>query len=177
MNLTLFLVLCPSSETPSTLFCLNKKRDKLAEIWHGRRIGFEKAKTEYLFDQTCALTELDEQLLNLVNGQQILFYAQGTYPQFDDKVWGLLNTLRGAPKKGYKAPHTIKDIRGLVHEMRLFKSPAEVAIMRRACEMIAQGHIRAMQFATPSATEYDSEAELHHHYAMHELVIRHMALL
>ncbi|MEH6394168.1 Xaa-Pro aminopeptidase [Pseudoalteromonas sp.] len=159
------LVLCPSSETPSTLFCLSK--DKLAEIWHGRRIGFEKAKTEYLFDQTCALTELDEQLLNLVNGQQILFYAQGTYPQFDDKVWGLLNTLRGAPKKGYKAPHTIKDIRGLVHEMRLFKSAAEVAIMRRACEISAQAHIRAMQFATPGATEYQLEAELHHHYAMH----------
>ncbi|CAM4372432.1 Xaa-Pro aminopeptidase [Pseudoalteromonas ostreae] len=159
------LVLCPSSDTPSTLFCLNK--DKLAEIWHGRRIGFEKAKKDYLFDQTCALSELTEQLLNLVNGQQILFYAQGTYPQFDDKVWALLNTLRGAPKKGYKAPHTIKDIRGLVHEMRLFKSPAEVNIMRQACEISAQGHIRAMQFAKPGATEYQLEAELHHHYAMH----------
>jgi len=158
------LVLCPSSDTPSTLICRNK--DKLAEIWHGRRIGFEKAKSEYLFDATSPLSELDEQLLDLVNGQQILFYAQGTYANFDAKVWDLLNTLRGAPKKGYKAPHTIKDIRGLVHEMRLFKSDAELNIMRTACEISAQGHIRAMQFAKPGATEYQLEAELHHHYAM-----------
>ena len=158
------LVLCPSSDTPSTLICRNK--DKLAEIWHGRRIGFEKAKSEYLFDATCPLSELDEQLLDLVNGQQILFYAQGTYANFDAKVWDLLNTLRGAPKKGYKAPHTIKDIRGLVHEMRLFKSDAELNIMLTACEISAQGHIRAMQFAKPGATEYQLEAELHHHYAM-----------
>ena len=157
------LVLCPNSETPSTLFCLNK--DKLAEIWHGRRIGFEQAKTEYLFDQTCALSELDEQLLNLVNGQQILFYAQGTYPKFDDKVWSLMGTLRS--NRTYKAPTTIKDIRGFIHEMRLFKSPAEVNIMRKACEISGQGHVRAMQFATPGATEYQLEAELHHHYAMH----------
>ncbi|MEC8207102.1 MAG: aminopeptidase P N-terminal domain-containing protein, partial [Pseudomonadota bacterium] len=158
------LVLCPSSDTPSTLICRNK--DKLAEIWHGRRIGFEKAKSEYLFDATCPLSELDEQLLDLVNGQQILFYAQGTYANFDAKIWGLLSTLRSAPKKGYKAPHTIKDIRGLVHEMRLFKSDAELNIMRTACEISAQGHIRAMQFAKPGATEYQLEAELHHHYAM-----------
>ena len=123
------LVLCNNSDTPSTLFCLDK--DKLAEIWHGRRIGFEKAKNEYLFDETYALSELTEQLLDLVNGQQILFYAQGAYPSFDTKVFTLLNTLRSAPKKGYQAPSTIKDVRGLIHEMRLFKSPSEVNIMRR----------------------------------------------
>ena len=81
------LVLCNNSDTPSTLFCLDK--DKLAEIWHGRRIGFEKAKNEYLFDETYALSELTEQLLDLVNGQQILFYAQGAYPSFDTKVFTL----------------------------------------------------------------------------------------
>jgi len=64
------LVLCKNSDSPSLLFCLDK--DKLAEVWHGRRIGFEKAQSEYLFDKTYALSELNEQLLNLVNGQLIL---------------------------------------------------------------------------------------------------------
>ncbi|WP_404343158.1 Xaa-Pro aminopeptidase [Pseudoalteromonas mariniglutinosa] len=158
------LVLCSSSVTPSTLICRDK--DKQAEIWHGRRIGFEKAKTDYLFDATYALSELDDTLLTLLNTQQTLFYAQGTYPAFDSKVWGLLNTLRCAPKSGYQAPHTIKDIRALLHEMRLFKSDAEINIMRQACEVSAQGHIRAMQFAKLGATEYQLEAELHHHYAI-----------
>ncbi|MBB1387637.1 Xaa-Pro aminopeptidase [Pseudoalteromonas sp. SG45-5] len=158
------LVLCNNSDTPSTLFCLNK--DKLAEIWHGRRIGFDKAKSEYLFDETYALSELSEQLLNLVNGQQILFYAQGTYPAFDGKVFSLLNRLRSAPKKGYKAPDTIKDVRSLIHEMRLFKSPSEIEIMREGCEISARGHMRAMRYSHVGATEFQLEAELHHHYAM-----------
>ncbi|MEL0605243.1 Xaa-Pro aminopeptidase [Pseudoalteromonas undina] len=159
------LVLCNNSDTPSTLFCLDK--DKQAEIWHGRRIGFEKAKTEYLFDETYALSELTEQLLDLVNGQQILFYAQGAYPRFDTKVFTLLSTLRSGARKGLKAPSTIKEIRGLIHEMRLFKSPSEVNIMREGCELSARGHMRAMRYSHPGATEFQLEAELHHHYAMH----------
>ena len=159
------LVLCNNSDTPSTLFCLDK--DKQAEIWHGRRIGFEKAKTEYLFDETYALSELTEQLLDLVNGQQILFYAQGAYPHFDTKVFTLLSTLRSGARKGLKAPSTIKEIRGLIHEMRLFKSPSEVNIMREGCELSARGHMRAMRYSHPGATEFQLEAELHHHYAMH----------
>lgn len=156
------LVLSTGNESASKLFCLNK--DKQAEIWHGRRIGFEKAKSDYLFDQTCALSELSEQLLDLVNGQQILYYAQGAYPKFDDKIWSLLGTLRS--NRSHTAPTAIKDIRGLIHEMRLFKSPAEINVMREACKISAQGHIRAMKFSTPGATEYQLEAELHHHYAM-----------
>lgn len=69
-------------------------------------------------------------------------------------------------KKGYRAPEIIKDVRPLVHEMRLFKSDAEIAVMREAGRISAEAHIRAMQFAKPSATEYQLEAEIHHHYAM-----------
>ncbi|PHI35698.1 Xaa-Pro aminopeptidase [Pseudoalteromonas sp. GCY] len=148
----------------STLFCRNK--DKVAEIWHGRRMGYEQAKSQLELDQTFALSDLDDELLNLVNGRKVLFYGQGTYNSFDDKVWQLLSTLRGAPKKGYRAPEIIKDIRPLVHEMRLFKSDAEIAIMREAGRISAEAHKRAMQFAKPGATEYQLEAEIHHHYAM-----------
>ncbi|MEQ3511753.1 Xaa-Pro aminopeptidase [Pseudoalteromonas sp. BZB3] len=151
-------------EGKSTLFCRNK--DKTAEIWHGRRVGYESAKSDYLFDETYPLSELDDELLQLVNGNRTLFYGQGTYSTFDDKIWALLNTLRGAPKKGYRAPEIIKDTRPLIHEMRLFKSDAEIAVMRKAGQISAEGHVRAMQFAKPDATEYQLEAELHHHYAM-----------
>ncbi|MGO2477005.1 MAG: Xaa-Pro aminopeptidase [Pseudoalteromonas sp.] len=156
------LVLSPSSEAQSTLFCRDK--DKLAEVWHGRRIGFEKAKNEYLFDATCALSELTEQLIDLVNGRTILFYTQGTYPQFDDKIWSLLGSLRS--NRAHKAPSTIKDISGLVHEMRLIKSAQEQAIMAQSCKISGEAHIRAMEFVKPGVTEYQLEAEIHHHFAM-----------
>jgi Xaa-Pro aminopeptidase len=160
------LVLCKDKEenVQSHLFCRNK--DKVAEIWHGRRVGFEQAKAQYLFDHTYPLSELDEQLALLVNTKRVLYYGQGTYSAFDDKVWSLLNMLRGAPKKGYRAPEIIKDIRPLIHEMRLFKSNAEIAVMRKAAQISCEAHKRAMRFAKAGATEYQLEAEIHHHYAM-----------
>ncbi|OHU88481.1 MULTISPECIES: Xaa-Pro aminopeptidase [Pseudoalteromonas] len=160
------LVLCKDrdEQLSSHLFCRNK--DKVAEIWHGRRVGFEQAKAQYLFDHSYPLSELDEQLQSLVNTKRVLYYGQGTYGDFDNKIWSLLSTLRGAPKKGYRAPEIIKDIRPLVHEMRLFKSEAEIALMRKAAKISCEAHKRAMRFAKAGATEYQLEAELHHHYAM-----------
>ncbi|WP_462170024.1 Xaa-Pro aminopeptidase [Pseudoalteromonas xiamenensis] len=151
-------------ETQSILFCRNK--DKVAEIWHGRRLGYEAAKTTLRFDETYPLSLLDDKLLELLNLKRVLYFAQGTYADFDEQVWGLISTLRGAPKKGYRAPEIIRDIRTLVHEMRLFKSPAELDVMRKAAQISAAAHIRAMQFSKPNATEFQLEAEIHHHYAM-----------
>ncbi|BBN82583.1 Xaa-Pro aminopeptidase [Pseudoalteromonas sp. A25] len=160
------LVLCKDTDeqVASHLFCRNK--DKVAEIWHGRRVGYEQAKQQYLFDESYPLSELEEQLKELVNNKRVLYYAQGTYRDFDSKVWDLLNTLRSGPKKGCRAPEIIKDIRPLVHEMRLFKSTAEVAVMRKAAQISCEAHKRAMCFAKAGATEYQLEAEIHHHYAM-----------
>ncbi len=158
------LVLAPDDEFKSILFCRNK--DQMAEIWCGRRVGPERAKTDYAFDQTFPLSTLDEQLLALVNGKTTLCYGQGEYADFDNRIWQMLSILRGAPKKGYKAPAVIKDIRQNLHEMRLFKSEYEIQLMKKACEISCHAHIRAMKFAKEGATEYQLEAELHHHYAM-----------
>ena len=158
------LVLSNNSDIPSTLFCLDK--DKLAEIWHGRRIGFDKAKSDYLFDEAYPLSELNDKLVTMLNEKDAIYFAQGAYPSFDTKVFSLLGTLRSGSRKGLKAPGIIKEIRGLIHEMRLFKSPSEVNIMREGCEISARGHMRAMRYSHPGATEFQLEAELHHHYAM-----------
>ncbi|MFL3653358.1 MAG: Xaa-Pro aminopeptidase [Pseudoalteromonas sp.] len=158
------LVLSNNSDIPSTLFCLDK--DKLAEIWHGRRIGFDKAKSDYLFDEAYPLSELNDKLVTMLNEKDAIYFAQGAYPSFDTKVFSLLGTLRSGSRKGLKAPSAIKEIRGLIHEMRLFKSPSEVNIMREGCEISARGHMRAMRYSHSGATEFQLEAELHHHYAM-----------
>jgi Xaa-Pro aminopeptidase len=158
------LILVKGEQNSSILFC--RAKDKVAEVWCGRRIGEEKAQQDFGLDQALTINELDEHWVQLVSGKHTLYYAQGTYPDFDNKIWQLLSTLRGAPKRGWKAPSVIKDVREILNEQRLFKSPAELAIMAKAGEISAQGHVRAMRFAKPGATEYQLEAELHHHYAM-----------
>lgn len=154
----------------STLVC--RVKDKLAEIWHGRRIGKDAAKADFLFDQTADETELHQVLHNALNNKQTLYWAQGEYADADNRVFDLLTELRGAPKKGWNAPTEIVDPRPVVHNMRLIKSEAEIEVMRQAGVISANAHKRAMQFsarqiaAGKTVTEYQLEAEIHHEFAM-----------
>jgi Xaa-Pro aminopeptidase len=148
----------------SVLFCLDK--DPETEIWHGKRIGPQHAKTLFEFNQAFSLEELDEQLLSLIDGHDHLYFAQGHDAQADEVVFSLLTALREAPKQSMQAPQSLIDVRGLLDEMRLFKSAAEIDIMRRAADISGQAHVRAMQRCQAGLNEYHLEAELHYGFAI-----------
>ena len=59
------------------------------------------------------------------------------------------------------------DWRPIVHEMRLFKSPEEIAVLRRAGEITALAHTRAMEKCRPGMFEYHLEGEIHHEFNRH----------
>jgi Xaa-Pro aminopeptidase len=52
----------------------------------------------------------------------------------------------------------------VLHDLRLFKSPAEVKVMRRAAQIAAAAHQRAMRSTRPGMGEYEVEAELLHEF-------------
>ncbi|MCI4208771.1 Xaa-Pro aminopeptidase, partial [Dickeya dianthicola] len=54
-----------------------------------------------------------------------------------------------------------------VHNMRLFKSPAEIDTLRRAGEISALAHTRAMEKCRPGMFEYQLEGEIHHEFNRH----------
>ncbi|GAC39079.1 Xaa-Pro aminopeptidase [Paraglaciecola psychrophila] len=146
------------------LFCLDK--DPAMEIWHGRRFGPKQAKQQYPVDRAYALDELDEQLLDLIDGHQHVYFAQGHDHDADDLVFSLLQALRDAPKQSKHAPSSLIDVRIILDEMRLIKSAREIDLMRKAAAVATQAHIRAMQFVEAGKNEYHLEAEIHHEFAM-----------
>jgi Xaa-Pro aminopeptidase len=54
----------------------------------------------------------------------------------------------------------IEDPGPILHEMRLRRSPAELARHRRACEISRDAHIEAMRYARPGLYEYQVQAAL-----------------
>ena len=52
----------------------------------------------------------------------------------------------------------------VLHDMRLYKSPAEVKVMRRAAQIAAAAHLRAMRGTRPGMGEYEVEAVLLHEF-------------
>lgn len=156
------LLLIAGDNPKSVLFCRDKDIER--EIWDGFRYGPEGAKEEFGVDEAYSISRLDELAPQLLANQSRLHYALGADPQWDLRITGWLNHLRTQTRSGVSAPAEIIDVRGLLDEMRLFKSEDEIATMRRAAEISAGAHRRAMRATRPGAAEYEIEAELLHEF-------------
>lgn len=102
--------------------------------------------------------------LKLLANQPKLHFSLGESASWDTRVTGWLNTLRTQARSGVSVPDDICDIRKLVDEMRLYKSPFEQEIMRSSANIAAAAHNRAMQFTKPHMMEYEVEAEFLHEF-------------
>ncbi|WP_313609814.1 Xaa-Pro aminopeptidase [Atlantibacter hermannii] len=161
------LVLIKSDDTHNHSVLFNRVRDKTAEIWFGRRLGQEAAPEKLGVDRALAWDELNEQLYQLLNGLDVVYHAQGQYDFADAAVFHALDKLRRDSRQNLTAPATLTDWRPWVHEMRLFKSEEEIAVLRRAGEITALAHTRAMQKCRPGMFEYQLEGEILHEFNRH----------
>lgn len=160
------LVLIPGrAEGEYVLFC--RPRDPAREVWDGYRAGPEGACADFGADQAYAIDQIDEILPTLMDGRQRLYFTLGHHEAFDQRLMGWLNHLRAKARSGAQAPREIVSCDDVLHEMRLFKSAAEIALMRRAATISAQAHVRAMEKCRVGMMEYQLEAEFLHEFMRH----------
>ena len=159
----LFLIAGPQAKT--ILFCRDKDIER--EIWDGFRYGPAGAVIEFGIDEAYSMSQLDELAPQLLANQSKLFYSLGADTTWDARVTGWINQLRTQARTGVSAPDSIIDVRKLLDEMRLYKSDAELAVMRRSANIAAAAHQRAMQFTRPDMMEYEIEAEFLHEFYRH----------
>lgn len=161
------LVLIKSDETHNHSVLFNRVRDKNAEIWFGRRLGQEAAPEALGVDRALAWDEIDEQLYQLLNGLDVVYHAQGQYGFADTLIFSALDKLRRGSRQNLRAPATLTDWRPWVHDMRLFKSSEEQEVLRKAGEISALAHTRAMEKCRPGMFEYQLEGEILHEFTRH----------
>ncbi|WP_428310221.1 Xaa-Pro aminopeptidase [Hydrocarboniphaga sp.] len=137
-----------------------RPRDKDSEIWHGRRAGPEGAIADYGADQAFNIGELETQLPKLLAGREAVHYSLGEFTELDAKITGIVRYLREVSRRGAAAPTCFVALDVTLHEMRLFKSKAEIALMKKAAEVSARAHVRAMQMARPGRFEWQVMAEI-----------------
>lgn len=158
------LILVKSDETHNHSVLFNRVRDLTAEIWFGRRLGQDAAPAKLGVDRALAFDEINDQLHLLLNGLDVVYHAQGQYAYADEILFGALDKLRKGFRQNLEAPATLTDYRPWLHDMRLFKSAEEVAVMRRASEISAMAHTRAMEKCRPGMFEYQLEGEILHEF-------------
>ncbi|SDT04349.1 Xaa-Pro aminopeptidase [Pseudomonas oryzae] len=157
------LALIPGREHGEyVLFC--RERNPERELWDGLRAGQDGAMRSYGADNAFPIDAIDEILPGLIEGRSRVYYAMGASPEFDRQLVGWLNTIRSRARQGATPPSEFVALDHLLHEMRLFKSAAEVEVMQVAADISARAHVRAMQASRPGLHEYHLEAELDYEF-------------
>ena len=139
------------------LFC--RERDAKDELYNGERLGPDRAAEALGLDSAHPASALDERLPPLVGAADAIYCAFGEEAAFDQRLSGWLAQARA---QRLRPNGEVRALKPLLHELRLFKSAAEVELMRAAAAITVEGHLRAMRRCAPDGREADLEAELLH---------------
>ncbi|MEQ1545306.1 Xaa-Pro aminopeptidase [Methyloglobulus sp.] len=144
------------------LFC--REFDEAKALWEGAHAGLEGATGHYQADDAFPIDDLDDILPGMLENKHKVFYPMGRDSDLDHHLLDWINHIKSQSRSGLVAPGELVSLEHILHEMRLFKSPEEIKLMRRAGEVSAAGHVRAMQTCKAGMYEYQIEAELVHHF-------------
>jgi Xaa-Pro aminopeptidase len=163
------LVLVPGRKHgEALLFC--RERDPEREAWDGPRAGPEGAVSAHGFDDAYPIADLDEILPGLLEGRSRVYYHFGRDTEFDLKLIGWVNRVRSQVRHGAQPPHEFLELGHLLHELRLFKSPGELKLMRQSARIACDAQLAAMRATRVGGHEYEVEAALQYEYRRNNAV-------
>jgi Xaa-Pro aminopeptidase len=150
------LVLRRDGGPPCTLFV--EPRDPEAETWTGYRPGLEGARADFGADEAQPIAELTAKLPALLERARRVYHVLGRDARVDQKIVETVEAARIRSRAHAPPPDAIVDPRTILHEMRLFKEPAELELMRRASEITREAHAAAAGLAREGVSEHELEA-------------------
>ncbi|MGM9424785.1 aminopeptidase P N-terminal domain-containing protein [Hydrogenophaga sp. MI9] len=160
-----------TAEGEATLFCNPKDAER--EVWDGIRLGPAAAPDALGVQAAFPVTELDQRLPRLLENRSVVWYPFATHKGLDGRINGWLEPVRARVRYGAICPEQQRDLCGPLDEMRLIKDAHEQDVMRRASQISARAHVRAMQRsaamlrAGQDVREYHLDAELLHEFRQH----------
>ncbi len=151
-------VLRPGQSPEFALFL--RPRDPDAETWHGRRLGVEGALMRLGAGAAWPIDELDAQLPGLLLGADTVWHTLGRDAALDRSVITAAQRHRKLPRGMERGPDRLIDLRALLSDVRMFKGDAEIAALRAAGQLSAEGHHEAMRLCGPGRWEFELQAAL-----------------
>ncbi len=145
------LFLKKNKKTKTILFVA--KKDKLQELWNGKRCGIKRAKKLFDVDEVYGFDELEEKLALFTQEKKHLYFDFANQA-FAKKY--LRNYLKSIKHIHNIAPH--------IEQLRLIKSDAEIKLIKKAISITKEAHHRAMTKAKELRFEYELQAELEYEF-------------
>jgi len=141
-------------------------RDPRREAFQGARPGPQEAPQRYGADAGFSESELAGKL---ASWDPVTYRFSGWLADSDrlyvwdgdDAAWAerFGKALRSVRDRD-AGPAAVEDARGILHEMRLVKDEEEIQFLRRASQLSALGHVRAMRATAPGVFEFEVQQAL-----------------
>ena len=158
------LVLFPdASDERNREILFVRESSPLIETWEGKRLSKDEAKAASGVARVEWLSEFPVLFRTLMCEVENVYLNSNEHPRATIAVETrdarfVQETQRAFPL------HRYHRLAPLLHALRSVKSDAEVALLRKACEITADGFRRVARFVKPGVTENQVEAELAHEF-------------
>ncbi|HAF88090.1 MAG TPA: Xaa-Pro aminopeptidase [Legionellales bacterium] len=149
------ILVLSAKSAESILFC--EPADAKLEQWTGKRLSPTGALSTLKVNQAWPITEFSRIFTDICAEHTTVFYPFLSSATAQNTLMLAIDKLK---KQRQAAPIALCDLTPMLSEMRLFKSKAEIAVMREANHLSIRAHKRAMQACTRLKYEYELEAEL-----------------
>jgi len=125
------------------------KKDKTQELWHGKRLGKERAKELFLVDDVFDRDEFGAKFKEFIDKKQHIYH--------DFRLeYAKVKIL----KRYSKNIQSYENLASYIERMRLIKSKSEIKLIKKAINITKKAHHMAMKRAKKLAYEYELQANI-----------------
>jgi len=156
------MVLLPDQKgAQQILFC--RETDPKKIMWDGPMAGTQGVVDHHGFDAAYDIQEIDQRMPGLLKGCEKVCFKIGDNNEFDHKIAQWIKAIETRHGQKSKAPEEFMSISHVIHDMRLYKSPAEIKCLKKSADIAAAAHIQMMQSCQAGQHEFELQAEYSRH--------------
>lgn len=133
------------------------------EVWEGRKLSPEKAAEISGIKNVIELSRFYDVLHDIMCHTEKIYLNTNDHDRAANRVESRDMRFIEYCKKHYPV-HTYHRISPLIYSLRMYKSPEEVELIQKACDITGEGFKRLLKFVKPGVMEYEVQAELAHEF-------------
>lgn len=141
----------PGAKEEAVLFVRDKDPER--ETWDGFRYGPEGAYKHFGVDAAYSIHDFMKLAPEMLKDVDKIYYSLFHNFSFDQKIHSVLEHVKVLNPRSGRGNLTIEDSYGLLGELRIFKSPYEIEMLRNACKLTSEAHIAVMKATRPGVNE------------------------
>ena len=158
------LVICPDAALPKhrEILFLKETSDHIL-VWEGYKLTKDEAKAVSGVPTIMWLDSFPAVLAALMNEAEYVYLNSNEHIRAVVEVQTRDARFIQDLQRRYPL-HQYRRAAKLTHQLRAIKSPEEIRLMRRACEITGNAFRRVLNFVQPEVWEFEIEAEILHEF-------------